>query len=302
MDLHQIEEFITLATVRNFARAAEELFTTQATLSRHIAALEEELGYTLFYRTTRRVELTEFGSDFLPYAMKLKQAYEECQNWLASIAHASKNRLTVALANPISADVGIQRAFVDFSLKYPDYNIDLIQSDDEATLMERLRSRVYDAIIIREPLDTSDSFQHLPICPIEPLCLVLPKSHPLAEKELISLDLLKEEVFYLPPSASYSYKLFLARCEQLGFHPKIRNSLRGRDFALGVVKAGVGIPVLSKIPAMDFIDNTDNSFPISILTIDPPINQQINIVYPKIKSSSDATAKLIYYFKGLSLQ
>ena len=44
MDLQHIREFVTLERICNYTRAADALYTTEATLSRHIRALEKELG------------------------------------------------------------------------------------------------------------------------------------------------------------------------------------------------------------------------------------------------------------------
>ena len=78
MTVEQMCEFAVLAEQRNYLVAADLLFTTQATLSRHIMAMEEELGVQLFNRTTKRIELTPYGTRFLHYAQqarKIRQAY-----------------------------------------------------------------------------------------------------------------------------------------------------------------------------------------------------------------------------------
>lgn len=61
MTLKQIEYFLALSDTLNFAKTAEQLYTTQPSISRQIRALEEELGIPLFYRHSRKVELTRAG-------------------------------------------------------------------------------------------------------------------------------------------------------------------------------------------------------------------------------------------------
>ena len=73
MELNYLQEFVTLARTLHYSEAAEELFVSQATLTRHIQALEQELGEPLFSRTTRKTSLTEFGQAFLPYAESMVQ-------------------------------------------------------------------------------------------------------------------------------------------------------------------------------------------------------------------------------------
>lgn len=66
MELQQLRYVLAVAEKRNFTRAAEQCFVVQSALSHQIKALEQELGVTLFARTSRRVELTDAGAAFLP--------------------------------------------------------------------------------------------------------------------------------------------------------------------------------------------------------------------------------------------
>ena len=78
MTIEQMREFVILAEERNYLVAADMLYSTQATLSRHIMAMEKELGFPLFTRSTKKIELTQEGSRFLIYArraMKLQDDY-----------------------------------------------------------------------------------------------------------------------------------------------------------------------------------------------------------------------------------
>ena len=71
MELNHVKEFIALTKTENYLEAAENLFTSQSSLSKHIKSLEAELGTTLFDRTTRQVKLNEAGKVFLKYAQHL---------------------------------------------------------------------------------------------------------------------------------------------------------------------------------------------------------------------------------------
>ncbi|MBQ9196058.1 MAG: LysR family transcriptional regulator [Clostridia bacterium] len=78
MELKYIREFVSLAETGNYFETAERLFITTSSLSRHIKALEEELGMPLFDRTTRKVELNSHGRLFLPYAKQFVKIDDEC--------------------------------------------------------------------------------------------------------------------------------------------------------------------------------------------------------------------------------
>lgn len=61
MDFRILIYFLTIAKERSFTKAAEQLHITQPTLSRQIAALEEEIGVPLFVRSGRNITLTDAG-------------------------------------------------------------------------------------------------------------------------------------------------------------------------------------------------------------------------------------------------
>ena len=61
MEISYFKDFVILAENQNYWSAAERLFIGQSSLSKHIKTLEKSLGAPLFERTSRKVELTEFG-------------------------------------------------------------------------------------------------------------------------------------------------------------------------------------------------------------------------------------------------
>jgi DNA-binding transcriptional LysR family regulator len=71
MNTTQLECFVQVAQNLSFRRAAEELHLSQPTVSKQVASLEDELGGTLFIRTTREVALTALGESFLRDAQEI---------------------------------------------------------------------------------------------------------------------------------------------------------------------------------------------------------------------------------------
>ena len=69
--LRQLETFVWVATLGNFRKTAEQLNTTQPTISTRIAGLEDQLRVKLFERDTGSVRLTSKGQELLPYAEKV---------------------------------------------------------------------------------------------------------------------------------------------------------------------------------------------------------------------------------------
>ena len=61
MELRLLRYFLTVAKEQSFTKAAEQLHITQPTLSRQMAAFEEDLGTTLFIRNGKKISLTDEG-------------------------------------------------------------------------------------------------------------------------------------------------------------------------------------------------------------------------------------------------
>ena len=74
--------FVLVAKHRSFTLAAEEHQQTPMAISKQVSQLEQRLGYPLFERTTRKVNLTQFGRSFLIKANNILEQHEALQDWL----------------------------------------------------------------------------------------------------------------------------------------------------------------------------------------------------------------------------
>jgi LysR family nitrogen assimilation transcriptional regulator len=86
MNLLRIEAFLAVAETRNISRAAAQLEVAQSVLSRHIRALEEEIGCRLFERTGRGVALTDAAQQLAP---RLRSALDEMRRATAEAAETA---------------------------------------------------------------------------------------------------------------------------------------------------------------------------------------------------------------------
>lgn len=125
--------FVRAARTGSFSRAAREMGVSQPTVSRSLAALEQELGAALFHRTTRALRLTEAGADYLQRVEPILDALDE-----ADVAVRGEGELRGLLKIGVSSSFGLReivprlRAFL---ARHPALKIDLKFSDRRHDLL-----------------------------------------------------------------------------------------------------------------------------------------------------------------------
>jgi LysR family carnitine catabolism transcriptional activator len=124
----QLRAFRLVAQHHNFARAAEALFITPSGLSVLIKELENRVGFRLFDRTTRHVELTPYGRELLAV---IQRSLEELDAAIASVGRSAKrNQQSISLGTtPLVAANILPSAMLEFRKQRPDVRIQLFDAD-----------------------------------------------------------------------------------------------------------------------------------------------------------------------------
>lgn len=120
----QLREFTTLVGTLSYSETAYRLNVSTSALTRHIQALERELGDQLFRRTTRTIELTDFGRAFLPHAVMMLQDYDTGMDAIEAYRRRLSHSLHLGAYYSIveyDIDMFIER----YKEEYPDYSISL---------------------------------------------------------------------------------------------------------------------------------------------------------------------------------
>jgi LysR family transcriptional regulator, carnitine catabolism transcriptional activator len=134
----QLRAFRLVAQHRNFTRAAEALFITPSGLSVLIRELESRVGFRLFDRTTRHVELTPDGRELLAV---IRRSLEELDSAIANIGRSAKrSQQSISLGTtPLVAANILPPAMHEFRRHRPDLRIQLFDAD-VPTLMKMVET------------------------------------------------------------------------------------------------------------------------------------------------------------------
>ena len=273
MTTENLREFITLAEIGNYAAAADPLFISEATLSRHIMALENELGAPLFDRRPRRLELTALGIVFMPFAQQIVAAEDACQRTVAHRQDQNKGILSISF-DPTLAFYDLAPLLADFKAAHPDL---ILQITEEGTFTLRelvLEGKVQFGYILYDEANRNEALQYRPFCQ-DTLAVALPANHPLAAQERILLNRLNGESLLLPPTLTATYELCMKAFRKSNFEPNsvITARLSGKA-ALELVKHGICLAVMPKQAALAAGDGT-----IAVREIAPRFTLETALIY-----------------------
>ncbi|WP_099467601.1 LysR family transcriptional regulator [Konateibacter massiliensis] len=285
MEINYIKEFVILAETENFLEAADSLFISQSSLSKHIKSMEAELGTQLFDRTTRKVQLNESGRTFLEYAKQIANLqYRYTTALYNKTAHIKENINIGSI--PIMASYHITDIILKFIRENKKFSVNLIEGES-SQLKDMLRQNKCELAFIRDMDDYDNEFIHIPYT-TDHLAAVLPEYHPLSKEPYLHLEQLKDENFLLLQPGSVLYKICTQACEQAGFTPNISFTGKRAENIVDLVEKGLGISLLMKKPIHYLSDSK-----VSIIDINPEITSQVNIYYKKNITLSTAAKHFI---------
>lgn len=138
MDFRQLESFLMIAKLKSFSKAAKELYITQPTISNHIKALEEEVGISLFTRSSWETQLTKEGELFLPYA---EEILTKKNIMISEVTDAVKKMMGVlSIHTSTIPEIYLLPAMLaEFSKHYPDIQYH-IKHADSADIIEGVKN------------------------------------------------------------------------------------------------------------------------------------------------------------------
>ncbi len=143
-----------MAEELNFGRAAIRLQIAQPPLSRQIRQLEEELGVELFYRTKRRVELTEAGQAFLKETRQILAQVEQSVQVVQRASRGEIGRLVVGFEGSSTYDV-IPMSLKVYRQRFPEVELVVYAMTTEEQIQALLEDRIGLGFVV-SPLNAKD--------------------------------------------------------------------------------------------------------------------------------------------------
>lgn len=172
-----IQSFVALTESLSFTKAAAQLGVTQPYLSGRIRALEQQLGFPLFTRTSRRVEITSGGREFLQAAKAYLSEAERLKQIGLSVRQGRAASIRIGAGN---CHPNVRWSLLGrFMMTYPDIEVQIKLYQNSIELWSALRSGEVDVALIAPPVP--DEFDFLILSHANG-GLLMRSDHPLSAK------------------------------------------------------------------------------------------------------------------------
>lgn len=240
--LFDIEVFLAVAETGSATQAAKKLAMTQPGVSQHIASLENSLNKKLFVRTKNRIQLNDFGRAFLAETRKLRDEITRIENLGKNVVVPTGNlRLGVTDSSTLTI---VPLAIKEFRKIYPTVQL-RIDVDDSSDIEHGVLKGHYDLGIVTAGLSSHVRLDE-EILYVDKIEALVSLDHPLAEKNVISLDELAEHTLLLYPRISRTRRVIDEGFRSKRVVPRETIDVYNNTAAVMLAEAGVGVALLSK--------------------------------------------------------
>ncbi|WP_371363690.1 Hca operon transcriptional activator HcaR [Sporomusa rhizae] len=183
MDIELLRTLIILAQTKNFSKTAETQHIVQSTVTTRIQELEKAVGKQLFLRNKQKVELSEAGIVFLPYAERILHLYEEGKIKVNS-TDPFEGRLVIGSVDSIWRNL-LFPVLKEYLLQHPKISIKAT-TGHSSEVIQLLLDGVIDIAIVYQPprLNRLKIF----VCHEDDFVLVVHPNHPLANRSSIPIE------------------------------------------------------------------------------------------------------------------
>ena len=262
METARCRAFLAAAETGSFSRAAEMLRYTPSGVNQLVTALEKEIGFSLFSRSTKGVALTANGQLLLPVIREI--LHQEDKLFELS---AQMNGLLI-------------RAFQQ---DYPHVEIKLMEGIWQE-VSQWLEERTADIGFLS--YQENMPFEWIPLAE-DPMLALLPRNHPLAGADCYPLKRCEQDSFIMPAlGCDDDVEALFARNH---VDPNIRYTTIENFSAMSMVEQGLGVSVMNKLITEKRICD------VAMIPIDPPASITLGAALHSRADASPAVKMFLKY-------
>ena len=248
MDTKKLEVLLKAIETGNLTAAGDEMGFTQSGVSHLIKSIENELGFQLLIRGKSGVRLTPDGEELLPTIREIVNATERLSQYSSNIRGMSSGRIRIGTYTSVSI-FWMPRIIEQFIHDYPGIRIELAELDNDPLIEKQLSDGTIDFAFMSNP---SGLNEWIPLAN-DRIVALLPKGHPLADKEVLTLSDMANQPFIMPTAGFDSdIKRIM---DSLDSEPRVVFSSMDFRAIVAMVQHGLGISVVPEMILTDINTN-----------------------------------------------
>ncbi|MDO5027005.1 MAG: LysR family transcriptional regulator [Tissierellia bacterium] len=292
MDLDKIKSFLTLAKVKNFTKASEELYISQPALSKQIQSLEFELKAPLFDRIGKQTFLTVQGEEFKRYAEQMLNSYQNSLEHIRQIKNLEQGRINFGATNFIGVYL-MPHLISKYNKLYPKIEINMTINSSKNILEMLHKNQLEFSFVSNYIVDDEQKYEIHRFCH-DTLKLIVGNSHPLFNRDSCTLDDLKDEIFITKNNKASQSNFIREKLNQHGFEIKKSIIISHQEAIKESVIHNVGVAFMST----KAIEREVQLGLIKSLDVENIIlSREINYLYEKSKNLTPAALKFLEMIK-----
>lgn len=267
----QLEIFRSLMQTLNVTETAAQLYSSQPTISRELKALEEGLGFVLFRRDKRRLEVTPRAIALHVIVQRSFVSLDEIGRAADAIRGDRLQRVSVACL-PAFAHALMPQTILRFRANHPDASIK-VHSIEESVLTRELLNKIFDFGVVEGRVAGGlGTVLHQEVGNL--LC-IMPPDHPLARHEVIEIEQMAGSSFiYYSEEDTYRRQID-ARFEAAGVSRNLMVETTTATSIGAMVATGIGISIVNPLTALAFEGPN-----LTVRPMAQPIPYSLNIWQP----------------------
>ena len=281
METARCRAVLAAAETGSFSKAAEVLRYTPSGVNQLVTALESELGFSIFRRSTKGVALTENGQLLLPTVREFLRQEDRLFELATEINGLLIGSVTIAAYSSIATH-WLPAVIRAFQKDYPHVSIRLMEGIWQE-VSAWLDDRTADIGIFS--YQEGMPYEWIPLAE-DPMLALLPPDHPLAGAASYPLKNCEEDPFIMPALGCDDDVEALFR--RNGIVPKIRFTTMENFSAMSMVEQGLGISVMNRLITEKHICN------VVKLPVDPPSRITMGVA---LHSKTDASPAVKMFLK-----
>jgi len=244
MDITQLEVFLAVAREKSFSRAAHSLHRTQPAVSQAIRRLEDELGESLFDRSSKDGSMTAAGHVLFDFAQQMLNLRHHAHTAIRELRDLHRGKLSLS-ANEYTV-TSLLPLIPIFRARHPHIKIEVKRSLASSIPQEILSREVEIGVVTFKPTD--QNIQAVPVATDE-LALVVAPDHPLAAKKVVSVRELGAETFIAHNVSSPYRERVIKTFEKYRTPLNISMELPTLEAIKRLVESGMGVALIPRLSA-----------------------------------------------------